>query len=354
MRSALFTATIAALATSSSAINVLLGNDDGFGSANVREFYRLLKKAGHEVLMVAPVDNESGQGGRSSYSNLPNLSVPSEYGLIPAGAPALGQDPNDSNIWYYNGTPAACTFVALDYVIPKYWSNRTIDLFVAGPNFGDNLGSFLYTLSGTMGATYAAVGRGLPGIAFSGGNSEQRSYKWINATTPSGAPDPATILGQLAVDVVEQLVNNTKKGDRLLPVGYGMNVNNPVITSLTNTSCVAPPFVQTRFGGGAFTDSAVYNVTKGTFTYGNYVGAGVNRCINGNCALPGETAVVGDGCYSSVSVFTVDYDAPKGADQAGVREALTPLVAYQNPSRMAREVRRSDADLAATAPLRHE
>jgi 5'-nucleotidase len=354
MRSALFTAAIAALTTSSSAINILLNNDDGFGSANIREFYRLLKKAGHEVLMVAPVNNESGQGGRSSYSNLPTLAVPSEYGLIPAGAPALGTDPNDSNIWYYNGTPAACTFVALDYVIPKYWSNRTIDLFVAGPNFGDNLGPFLYTLSGTMGATYAAVGRGLPGIAFSGGNSEQRSYKWINATTTSEKPDPATILAQLAVDVVEQLVNNTKKGDRLLPIGYGMNVNNPVISSLTNTSCVAPPFVQTRLSGGAFTDSAVYNATKGTFTYGNYVGSGVNRCISGNCALPGETDVVGDGCYSSVSVFTVDYDAPRGADQASVREALTPLVVYENPDRMVRKVRRSESDMAERAPLRHE
>ena len=167
-------------------------------------------------------------------------------------------------------------------------------------------------------------------------------------------PGLATILGQLAVDVVEQLVNNTKKGERLLPVGYGINVNNPYITSLANTSCVGPPFVQTRLTGGAFTDSAVYDATKGTFTYGNHVGAGVNRCINGNCALPGETNVVGDGCCSSVSVFTVDYDAPRGADQVGVRSALAPLVLYESPDKMAREVRRSDRELQERAPLRHE
>jgi 5'-nucleotidase len=34
-------------------------------------------------------------------------------------------------------------------------------------NVGTNLGPFLYTLSGTMGGTYAAVGRGIPGIVSS-------------------------------------------------------------------------------------------------------------------------------------------------------------------------------------------
>lgn len=36
------------LASSSSALNILLNNDDGFGSGNLREVYRLLKKAGHD------------------------------------------------------------------------------------------------------------------------------------------------------------------------------------------------------------------------------------------------------------------------------------------------------------------
>ncbi len=136
----------------SSAISILMGNDDGFGSAQIREFYRLLKAEGHEVLVVAPADNESGQGGRSVFTNNRTLAVNSEYNLVPAGAPSLGRDPNDPDIWYYNGTPAACTYVALDHVIPLYYGNRSIDLYVGGPNFGTNLGNFLYTLSGTMGA----------------------------------------------------------------------------------------------------------------------------------------------------------------------------------------------------------
>jgi hypothetical protein len=34
-------------ASSSQALNILLNNDDGFGSANLRETYRLLKGKGH-------------------------------------------------------------------------------------------------------------------------------------------------------------------------------------------------------------------------------------------------------------------------------------------------------------------
>lgn len=138
----------ALLSTGSSAISILMGNDDGFGSAQLQEFYRLLKADGHDVVVVAPVDNESGQGGRSVFTTSKNLTTASEFNLVPAGSPSLGRDENDPDIWYYNGTPAACTFVALDFVLPRFYDNRTIDLYVGGPNFGNNLGSFLYTLSG--------------------------------------------------------------------------------------------------------------------------------------------------------------------------------------------------------------
>lgn len=132
-----------------------MGNDDGFGSAQLREFYRLLKADGHDVLVVAPVDNQSGQGGRSVFTASRNLSTASEFNLVPAGSPSLGRDPNEPDIWYYNGTPAACTFVALDFVLPRFYDNRTIDLYVGGPNYGTNLGGFLYTLSGILHGDYA-------------------------------------------------------------------------------------------------------------------------------------------------------------------------------------------------------
>ena len=151
MKFSLLSAAVAAVAFTKhlSAISILMGNDDGFGSAQIREFYRLLKESGHEVVMVAPADNQSGQGGRSVFTSNKTLAVNSEYNLVPAGAPSLAET-MVSRIWYYNGTPAACTYVAFDYVLPNFYGNRSIDLYVGGPNFGTNLGYFLYTLAGTM------------------------------------------------------------------------------------------------------------------------------------------------------------------------------------------------------------
>lgn len=68
-----------------------------------------------------------------------------------------------------------------------------------------------------------------------------------------------------------------------------------------------------------------FNSTTGLFSYGSTVAAGVNACINGDCSLPGETNVVSSGCFSSVSVFTVDYHAPNPGSE-DVRRLVEPLV----------------------------
>ena len=96
------------------------------------------------------------------------------------------------------------------------------------------------------------------------------------------------------------------------------------------------------------------------------MGLGINCCINGNCALPDETDVVDSGCFSAVSVFTVDYDVPAGADLAGVRERLLPLVAFQGSggwkkhsgwafpiSVLAGEEGCANVCIARDAPIRH-
>ena len=102
------------------------------------------------------------------------------------------------------------------------------------------------------------------------------------------------------------------------------------ITSLTNDSCIAPPFVRTRLTGSASIDTAVLDSTTMTSTYGNLVGPGINVCINGNCSLPGEQIVLNACCYNAVSVFTVDYDAPLGKAQSDIRKNLERLVKYQD------------------------
>ncbi|KAF1987415.1 sure-like protein [Aulographum hederae CBS 113979] len=329
-----FSSSIAASAalflSGSSALNILMSNDDGFGSANIREFKKQLDAMGHNTIIVAPAVQQSGKGGSSSYTGEANLTGPSEYDLIPAGAPSIGADPHDSSIWYYNGTPAACVFVGLDYVLPRYGNFSTPDLVVAGPNFGTNPGPFLYTLSGTLGATYAAVGRSIPAIAFSASNDE------TPYTAITNSSNTATYVAQVSAKIVKSFVSNTPKGQAILPLGYGINVNIPPLTDAMHD----PPVVKTRLTGNADTDIAVWNATTGTFHYGNLEppAAGVNTCLNGDCSLPGETYIV-EGGEVSVSVFSVDYDAPSNAYTTAVFNKLKGIASNTTASR--RRTRRS-------------
>ncbi|KAK6496026.1 hypothetical protein TWF481_002054 [Arthrobotrys musiformis] len=312
-----------------SSLNIIINNDDGWATANIREFYKALRADGHDAYIVAPVEQQSGQGGRTVFSAEATLSRPGQFDTVPASAPSFGSDPMDSHIWYYNGTPAAVTFFALDYLVKRkgIFNGSEPDLIVTGPNEGSNAGPFVFTLSGTVGAAYAAVSRGIPAIAFSATDILNRKYTAVNSTN-----DPSTILGKLATKVVNQLeAMGNGPNSRLLPYGYGLNVNFPYIstkpTALSEgATCVNPPFVYTRLTGGAATNIAAYNEETGIFNWAsNFTSPGVNTCINGDCELPGETDVIKE-CKSAISIFTIDYDAPTcgGAEEIG--ELLAGLV----------------------------
>lgn len=304
MRFQLRAALIAALglASSADALKILMGNDDGFGSGNLRELYKILVDAGHDVLIVAPAQQQSGKGTTVVWAESANLTKPSQYNIIPAGAPSVGRDPSDKNIWYYDGTPAACTFVALDYVLPRYYPEwkQTADLFIAGPNYGTNLGPFVMALSGTVGSTFAAISRSIPGIATSASN---KAVPYFNVTGPS---HPAAVAAKVTFEVVNEFIKNTPKGQKVLPLGYGVNVNIPELTNGT-----MPPVVKTRLTGNANTDVAVYNETTGLFDWDNVdpLAAGINAQYNGDTSLPDETWVVAGGGIA-VSAFTMDWSAP--------------------------------------------
>ncbi|KUJ16008.1 sure-like protein [Mollisia scopiformis] len=314
MRLAKFYAALAAIANlfQINALNILITNDDGFGVSNIRELYKAVKALGHNAYIVASASDKSGTGGSLSFATTANLTADTQYGIVKAGAPSVGADPNDSHIWYYNGTPSVCVMVALDYILSTFANFSTPDLVLSGPNYGDNLGDFAYTGSGTIGATYFSIGRGIPAIAFSANYPTTTPYYEVNTTTKAGLKDPATIAAELAANLVQSLVAKAN-GSRILPLGYGLNVNMPYITSFDNSSCVDPPLIHTRLTGDAWSYGVKFNASTGLFTAGLKVGndaTGINVCINGDCTLIGETALIAKGCYSSVSVFTVDYDAP--------------------------------------------
>jgi 5'-nucleotidase len=200
-------------------------------------------------------------------------------------------------------TPAACTFVALDYVLQRYYPDwhQTADLFVAGPNYGTNLGPFVMGLSGTVGATLAAVSRSIPSVATSASN---KAVLFFSVTSAS---DPAALAAKVSFEIVNEFIKNTPEGQQILPLGYGVKVNIPELFNAT-----MPPVVKTRLTGNANTDVAVFNETSGLFTWDNLdpLAAGINAAYNGDTSLPGETWVVAGGGVS-VSVFTTDFSAQR-------------------------------------------
>ncbi|CAO1623649.1 unnamed protein product [Parajaminaea phylloscopi] len=303
----------------SKALNIVLNNDDSWASANLRAFYYALRTAGHNVQVVAPAHGQSGTGGTIVLPKNQTLVTPGEFGALPASAPYSGRNETDHGLAYFDGTPAACTFWALDQVQP-FNTTGGIDLLVSGPNFGPNLGPLLFTLSGTIGATYAAVERGVPAIAFSASN-KARGYQELNINDPN---DESNLIAVASTNFVTDFASRGlhkrsytpqnqgrgKSDKRILPYAIGLNVN---YSPLNASSCPKPEWVHTRLTGGALTDKLIV----GPNGLPNYVDFspkdGLNTCINGDCSLPGETSVVAKGCKASVSIYSTDYDAPKSS-----------------------------------------
>lgn len=286
-------------------LNILLTNDDSWASANIRATYNALKADGHDVLLVAPAVQQSGRGGTFVLPTT-NITAPGgEFGSIPIGAPFFGQDSDNGDLFYFNGTPAASAVFGIDIIAPQKFGSTPIDLVVSGPNEGQNNGPFVYTLSGTVGATYTSVERGLPAIAFSAGNDTHRPFTDLT----DDPNDPANLAAKVVVDTVRAVakdVNVTQ--ERLLPLGVGLNVNIP--TFGPDSNCTAPPLTFTRLTGGASVNQITIDNTTGFPVTNNLAATGVNANINGIREDPGETDISA-GCATAVSVFSVDYDAPE-------------------------------------------
>lgn len=318
MKFSLAAVALAATAPVANALNILLTNDDGFTSSNIRATYKALKTAGHNVYLIASTTNNSGQGGRFSFATTSTLQSNTEFGDFHAGAPVIGHEADDDHIWYFNGTPAACVGAGLDYVLPRFFSDVKVDLVVAGPNEGPNAGPSLYHLSGTVGATNYAIDRGYPAIAFSGQYNNHSYYKddWLPAQN-----DPvhySNIYANKVVELVSALVKSAGANPKLLPTGVGLNVNLPYVGNMAQKTygmtCNDPAYVWTRMSTEAGSYTVGFNESTGAFAWTELKPAsapGVNYNYNGDFTLPGETPIsLPKTCKVAVSAFTVDYDAP--------------------------------------------
>jgi len=188
---------------------ILLTNDDGYDAPGLRALAEALAPLG-EVVVAAPVDNQSGTGhgttSRQFISARPIELVPGVRGYALAAR------------------PATCARLALEALLP-----RRPDLVLSGINRGLNVGVVTY-YSGTVGAAREAAFLGIPAIAVSLQGDNAADY----AATAA---------------FVRRLVEELRKQGRLRP-GLFLNVNAPAggwrSVEFTRQSATPTPQVFTR------------------------------------------------------------------------------------------------------------
>lgn len=128
---------------------ILVTNDDGVTAPGLDTLVQQLRRLpGVTVAVVAPAENESGTGGRTTSGALHHTAASTASGYQATAV---------------DGFPADTIRVALDDLRLKP------ALVVSGINRGQNVG-VIAGISGTVGAARAAAQRGIPAIAVSTGS----------------------------------------------------------------------------------------------------------------------------------------------------------------------------------------
>ena len=130
-------------------LNIVVINDDGWGTAGIRLLAKEMTKMGH-VTVVCPDGPRSGYGAAISAATPMYLRRIEEHDL------------NGAEVYVTNGTPADCVKIAREYL----FRDKQIDLIVSGINHGSNA-SVNTMYSGTMGACLVAAEKGIPAVGWS-------------------------------------------------------------------------------------------------------------------------------------------------------------------------------------------
>ncbi|MCX6937201.1 MAG: 5'/3'-nucleotidase SurE [Verrucomicrobia bacterium] len=132
-------------------MRLLVSNDDGIRSPLLHALVAALRTAGHELFVVAPLQEQSWTGA-SKCRHRPVASAACDHGL---GVPT----------WTVDGTPADCVNIALAHLLTG--GPAAFDGVVTGINLGLNTTLGFINASGTIAAAWEGALHGLPAIACS-------------------------------------------------------------------------------------------------------------------------------------------------------------------------------------------
>ena len=142
--------TSAGASTKAPVLKILVTNDDGVSAPGIDAAVQALRALPHtSVVVVAPLANQSGTGGKTTPGTLTASKATTASGYP---ATAIAGYPADTIIW----------------AITQHGVTTRPELVVSGMNFGENVGP-LADLSGTVGAAREAATLGIPAIAASQG-----------------------------------------------------------------------------------------------------------------------------------------------------------------------------------------
>jgi 5'-nucleotidase len=143
--------------SASTVLSILVSDDDGVAAPGMDALVQaLLKRPAVKVTVVAPAENQSSTGGKTSTDVV--------------GTPAKTASGYDATAT--TGYPADAVNYALDHVFP---ADQPPTLVMTGANAGQNLGPFV-DVSGTIGAARASAARGIVSIAISSGLPQPIDY----------------------------------------------------------------------------------------------------------------------------------------------------------------------------------
>ncbi len=128
-------------------MRILLTNDDGIKGAGLWAVANELKRRGHEVIIAAPMNQQSGM------SHALSVLKEIEYKRF---------DNPDCQAWTFDGTPTDCVKIYLEGMNDA----KKFDVVISGINDGANLATdVLY--SGTVGAALEGFLHDIPSLAVS-------------------------------------------------------------------------------------------------------------------------------------------------------------------------------------------
>lgn len=287
-----------ALPLAADAIRIIQGNDDGWAEKNVRVLHDALVDAGHNVVLSAPADNQSGRGSLDKEPTTRTTAC--EYDSCSAeGNGAGGHNLTNPRLNWVNSYPVTAIRYGISDFAQSFFENQPPELAVTGPNVGSNL-DIQVPFSGTVGAAVYAVEQGIPAIAFSG---------LSGARTAWDAPTPleSQVYADLALNLTSAIIES---GKPYLPYNTFLNVNFGEVDAKTCNDASRFEFVLSRI-----------NVQAPLLSDDD-----VSTC--GEATLPREREVVkSKGCWVSVSVGNAIDKTTATADvQADVLNRLQGLL----------------------------